>query len=129
MAVPILTTFIGSSLAMAAHGQPGGMARSNCGYGGGPNCITVSFQMQLPVPANAGNDAYATVVGNAHRTMFDILNRECSVLQAAIPGNCHIVQLNFSANVSERQDSDDRMMNASASATYQLNGKDDAGKK
>jgi len=128
MAVPILTTIIGSSLGMAAHAQPG-YVRSACGYGASPNCISVTFQLQLPVPATDANDAFAMVIGNAHRILFDILNHECFVLQAAIPGNCHIVQLNFSSNVNQRQDTEDPMMNASASATYQIDGKADAGKK
>jgi hypothetical protein len=103
--------------------------RPGCGYGASPNCVSVTFQLQLPVPATAVNDSFATVIGNAHRILFDILNHECSVLQAAMPGSCHITQLNFSSNVNERQESDDHMMNATASATYQLDGKADPGKK
>ena len=128
MAAPILTTVIGSSLAMAAHGQPG-YGRVGCGYGASPNCVSVTFQLQLPVPATAVDDSFATVVGDAHRILFEILNHECAVLQAAIPGNCHIAQLNFTSNVNERQDGNDRMMNTSASATYQLDGMADAGKR
>jgi hypothetical protein len=125
----ILAATLGCVLASSAVAQQrrfvGMPYRPNCSYGNSTNCITLNFQIETPSPdTSAGSSSdLGAAVSAANRTMFDVLNHECSVLQAAMHGACRLVQVSLTTNMHE-QDSNDPQgpqgMNVTASATYAI---------
>jgi hypothetical protein len=110
--------FAATALPLPVMAQPW---RQSCGYGSDQSCVTINFQLTMPLKdANATDWTGAVAKENA--TLFDIVNHECKVLQQSVPGDCHMVQLNVSSSVNPQRGMPgaNATISATANAVFQL---------
>ena len=112
-----ITILFALTLSFPAAAQPW---RQPCSFGSDQTCITINFQLSVPMPNTAPGD-WTDVVAKANKSLFDIVNHECTVLQSAFPGGCRLEQLNASSNVGANRGGmpgGQQTVSATASATY-----------
>jgi len=89
--------------------------------------ITANFQIATPVNSPASAADLTTALAQANQSLYEIINRQCDVIGAALKGNCRIVQLNVNGNINDRmqqftppgeRSNPQQMVNANANATF-----------
>lgn len=64
--------------------------------------VSVNVQLSMPTPALTSTPDWTKAIATANQSLFEIINRECDVLGAALQGNCHLVQINTGSNTGNR---------------------------
>jgi hypothetical protein len=89
--------------------------------------VTANFQIATPVAMSASTADVTKALAQANQSLYDIVNRQCDVIAAALKGDCKIVQLNVNGNINERtpqfvqpgdRGNPQQMVNANANATF-----------
>jgi hypothetical protein len=81
--------------------------------------VTANFQIAAPVGASASAADLTAALAQANQQLYEIVNRQCEVIGAALKGECHVVQLNVNGNVNERMNAG-QMVNANANLVFQI---------
>jgi hypothetical protein len=121
MRIPVLILLIATAFASTAQAQNSRAWNDPNGKG---IRITANFQISTPLGANASAADLTKALTLANQSLYEIINRQCDVIGAALKGDCKIVQLNVNGNINERvQQFGDRvsplqMVNANANATF-----------
>jgi hypothetical protein len=89
--------------------------------------ISANFQISTPVAAPASTSDLTKALAEASRSLYDIVNRQCDVIGAALKGDCRLVQLNVNGNINDRlpqftppgeRPNQQPMVNANANAIF-----------
>jgi hypothetical protein len=81
--------------------------------------VTANFQMTMPVSAGASTSDMTSALAQANQQLYEIVNRQCDVIAAALKGECRIVQLNVNGNVNERMNAG-QMISANANLVFEV---------
>lgn len=121
----ILTLAAASAHAQSADANAGGIS------------VRANYQVTISIdPAAPMTDVTRALV-QANQSLGDLANRECEVLSAVFKSDCHVAQINLTANVNEPrrnlQMNNDccgshRQVNANLNATFSLTPPSDAAK-
>jgi hypothetical protein len=107
----------------------------NWSEGDGKNVrVMANFQIVSPVNSPATTSDLTKALALANQSLYDIVNRQCEVIEAAMKSDCRIVQLNVNGNINdrlpqftppgERQNPQVQFVNANAQATFLIGSKD-----
>jgi hypothetical protein len=81
--------------------------------------VTANFQVNMPVSSGASAADMTAALAQANQQLYEIVNRQCDVIAAALKGECRIVQLNVNGNVNERMNAG-QMINANANLVFEV---------
>lgn len=85
--------------------------------------ISVNLQFTTPVPALPSTADTTKTMASASQSLYDIVNRQCEVLTAALGGACRLVQLNIGGNLNTRVNNGVPTVSANANATFEIEAK------
>jgi hypothetical protein len=85
--------------------------------------VTANFQLSAPTPATATASDLTKTMAAVSQSLYEIVDRECDVLGAALKGDCRLVQINVGSNINERMNNGVPFVNANANATFEIDVK------
>ena len=88
--------------------------------------ISINFQLSAPPPATTSASDLTKAMGGLSQSLYEIIDRECDVLSAALKGDCRLVQVNISSNINDRMNNGVPFITANANATFEIEPKEPA---
>ncbi len=85
--------------------------------------VTANFQLSAPTQATASAADLTKTMAAVSQSLYEIVDRECDVLSAALKGDCRLVQINVGSNVNDRMNKGVPLVNANANATFEIDFK------
>jgi len=85
--------------------------------------VTANFQLSAPTPATASAGDLTKTMAAVSQSLYEIVDRECDVLSAALKGDCRLVQINVGSNINDRMNNGVPFVNANANATFEIDVK------
>lgn len=91
--------------------------------------VSVNVQLSMPTPALTSTPEWTKAIATANQSLFEIINRECDVLGAALQGDCRMVQIHTGSNVGNRPNPGGPLtgvgasVNVNANATFEIEPK------
>src|SRR5271169_6310054 len=64
--------------------------------------VTANFQIAALAGPTASAADLTAALAQVSQQFYEIVNRQCDVIAAALKGQCHVVQLNVNGNVNDR---------------------------
>ncbi|MGO8832852.1 MAG: hypothetical protein ACLQE9_08555 [Roseiarcus sp.] len=116
-AIPLVFAVLGAAPALAQNCQ---MFNNACAKG--PR-VTANFQLSAPPPASASPSELTKALGALSQSLYEIIDRECDVLGAALKGDCRLVQININSNINDRMNNGVPFITANANATFEIDVK------
>ncbi len=83
--------------------------------------VSVNVQLSMPTPALTSTPEWTNAIATANQSLFEIINRECDLLGAALQGECRMVQINTGSNTGNRPNPGTPFTGASASVSVNAN--------
>lgn len=83
--------------------------------------VSVNVQLSMPTSALTSTPEWTKAIAAANQSLFEIINRECDVLGAALQGDCRLVQINTGSNAGNRPHPGSPSMGVSASVNVNAN--------
>lgn len=83
--------------------------------------VSVNVQLSMPTPALTSTPEWTKAIATANQSLFEIINRECDVLGAALQGDCRMVQIHTGSNASNRPNPGSPLTGVSASVNVNAN--------
>ena len=85
--------------------------------------VTANFQLSAPTPAAASAGDLTKAMAGLSQSLYEIIDRECDVLSAALKGDCRLVQININSNINDRMNNGVPFVTANANATFEIDVK------
>ena len=91
--------------------------------------VSINVQLSMPTPALTSTPEWTKAIATANQSLFEIINRECDVLGAALQGDCRLVQINTGSNTGNRPNPGlpftgvSASVNVNANATFEIEPK------
>ena len=94
-----------------------------------PRTVTVTFQMSQPAPTVTSSEDITKAVAATNQSLYDIVNRECGVLTAALKGDCRLTRLTVGGNFNDmnfnplafaNRGNTSAVITANATATFEI---------
>ncbi len=85
--------------------------------------VTANFQLSAPTPATASASDLTKTMAAVSQSLYEIVDRQCDVLSAALKGDCRLVQINVGSNINDRMNNGVPFVNANANATFEIDVK------
>ena len=99
---------------------------------GKPQTVSITFQLTLPAPDTSASAEMTKAMAATSQSLYDIINRECDVLNAVLKGDCKLSHLNIGGNFNENgytpvpfgaRPNNGPVVNATATATFEIGAK------
>jgi hypothetical protein len=88
--------------------------------------VTLNFQLSAPPAPSMSAADLTKAMAALSQSLYDIVDRQCDVLSAALKGDCKLVQINVNSNVNDRMNNGLPFVSANANATFEIDSKDGA---
>lgn len=90
--------------------------------------VSVNVQLTMPTSVPTSTPEWTKAIATANQSLFEIINRECDVLGAALQGDCRLVQINTGSNSGNRSNPGgstgvSASVNVNANATFEIEPK------
>jgi hypothetical protein len=85
--------------------------------------VTANFQLSAPTQATASAGELTRTMAAVSQSLYEIVDRQCDVLGAALKGDCRLVQINVGSNINDRMNNGVPFVNANANATFEIDVK------
>lgn len=95
------------------------MMANACGKG---TRVTANFQLSAPPSASTATGDLTKTMAGLSASLYEIIDHECTVLGAALKGECRLVQVNINSNVNERMNGGP-FISANGNATFEVDPK------
>jgi hypothetical protein len=121
---PVVKLFAAAALFFAVAGVPPAFAQ-NWGNAGpkGPR-VTLNFQLSAPPAASTSPGDLTKAMASLSQSLYEIVDRQCEVLSAALKGDCRLVQININSNISDRMNNGAPSVTANANAMFEIDQTD-----
>ncbi len=88
--------------------------------------VTLNFQLSAPPAASMSPGDLTKAMAGLSQSLYEIVDRQCDVLSAALKGECRLVQININSNINDRMNNGTPFVTANANATFEIDQKDPA---
>jgi hypothetical protein len=88
--------------------------------------VTLNFQLSAPPAASMSPSDLTKAMAGLSQSLYEIVDRQCDVLSAALKGDCRLVQININSNINDRMNNGVPFINANANATFEIDVKEPA---
>ena len=83
--------------------------------------VSINVQLSMQTPVLNSTPEWTKAITTANQSLFEIINRECDVLGAALQGDCRLVQINTGSNTGNRPNPGTSSTGVSASVSVNAN--------
>ena len=88
--------------------------------------VTLNFQLSAPPAASMSPGDLTKAMAGLSQSLYEIVDRQCDVLSAALKGECRLVQININSNINDRMNNGTPFVTANANATFEIDQKEPA---
>ncbi len=83
--------------------------------------VTITVQVNVPVAAALAGTEITEAMTGGNKSLYEVVNRQCSILTQSFEGECRLVQLTTSGNMNGRMAGPPGLaITTSATATYEI---------